>query len=160
MVFYGSEGHCPSQACFHQLRTAVVRAVFGDDRAASPFLTLSCLSSHLMDPVPYFLLQCLRLWRRFFHRDPTRAQAAWAFVTCEPRHSRDYSGPGAALRTMLARLGWTAHDNGLLKGPEHVRGDLHTTGTKELREQVRTAWMATIQKFVRHKHGPPLCSGF
>ena len=58
---------------------------------------------------------------------------------------------------MAHRLGWVAHVDGVLKGPEHTRVDLQYMGTQELKGQVGIAWMATVQDKVQHKHGLEAC---
>ena len=107
-VLYGCEGVCQPKAFFQKLRSRAATAVLGRNKIGSPFLVLGALTSQVVDPQVYAVLQQLLALRRCFQVCPESAVSVVALAT-ESLPAQRSCGPATALALSLPRVGHNGH---------------------------------------------------
>ncbi|CAE7355188.1 unnamed protein product [Symbiodinium sp. CCMP2592] len=152
-ALYGLEGHHVPDNKLDQLRTGAARGICGDRHCMSPHLALECLTSAVLDPAVYLLVQALCALRRLLRVLPDYGQK-WLNLTCDTAvHSRRACGPATSLAKQLRAQGWVLRADGVLKGAGHWHLCLFHSTPKQIRTACQAAWNETIHERVGHRNG-------
>ena len=152
-TFYGLESFVLPIATVEQLRSRAATALLGRRNAKSPYLTLSVLAEHTLDPEPVLLLRALRCLARALTVEPLLGQQ-WLHATLQALQQETTAiGPATALATMLRRCQWSLLPTGWAKGPGHWTFHVTQSGDAQMVAAVEGAWRALLPERIRHRNG-------
>ena len=152
-AFYGQEGRSLSASDIQTFRSKAARAVCDTGPSQSPVLALSALTTKVMDPEVYLLVQAVMALRRAYRFQPSVAVVVWKSACEADVMQSQVCGPGTALACMLQRNGWTPHEDGWCKGPGAASFSVKVSGRKQIARAIQHAWSHQVPEFLEHRNG-------
>ena len=154
-ALYGLEASLLPESTVQKLRAAAAKAVIGCSQVRSPWLVLSCVTKRCQDPEHYLLSQCLRAHVRLHFHHSALARTCWesAANLQFPMPRRGISGPGAVLRAMLNRNGFTLQPCGLIRSPGMHSLALSVCSPRDVVRFLDAAWQHRLASEINHRNG-------
>eukprot|EP00438_Fugacium_kawagutii_P007747 Skav221247 [mRNA] locus=scaffold1045:300146:301999:+ [translate_table: standard] len=123
------------------MRTQVSNALLGPSRSRNSAISVAC-APHLLDPLVYAVVRCLRAAQRFLLKvDDVTQQAFFDLAARHSGRSYDCHGPAGTLTYYLLKIGWTLDKHGQIHTDQFVSFDLLTTSIRTLQIWVERAWI-------------------
>ena len=135
---------------FARLRSFAASVLVSKTTATSPFLALSVVSQHVVDPFLYLLLRTLGLWRVVSCKGTVDLLRSYLSSASDSPH--EAFGPAGALRCYLAQIGWSVDSDGVIIDHLSRKVLLHRISFSQLATLVWDAWEVLVSQNVAKRH--------
>eukprot|EP00438_Fugacium_kawagutii_P016749 Skav228882 [mRNA] locus=scaffold2395:202260:205295:+ [translate_table: standard] len=146
-ALHGAETALVPKTVLQRLRSKASRALFGNHKGASPWLSCLLGSYRCVDPQFVLLINRVALFRQMVKELPSQSSFLYAQLALQGR----YRGPSARLVQVLSSLGWHHVSQGVFHDSDGRSFHLCLTPISHVETLLLSSWTQEVSQRVAHR---------
>ena len=144
-AMFGAETFALGERFFSTLRTGIAHALLGSKRNIQPYIACMCLSRFLIDPELFVIQNAIRKARSYLvYASPEDAEAFYTAFVVSRCPAAQITGPAAALKWYIAKLGWTMTREGMIHIGSFLQLHICESNLEDILSASEDSWMEHV----------------